>query len=82
MARQVKSYHHGDLKHTLIKAACQHLAKAGAESLSLRALARDAGVSQTAPYRHFKTKSSLFAAIAATGFDELLLVLERWAARL
>ncbi|XOV87496.1 MAG: TetR/AcrR family transcriptional regulator [Pseudomonadota bacterium] len=63
------SYHHGDLRQTLLEAACQHLLEYSADSLSLRALARQVGVSQTAPYRHFESKSALFAAIATWGFE-------------
>lgn len=63
------SYHHGDLRQTLLEAACRHLLANSADSLSLRALARETGVSQTAPYRHFESKNALFAAIATWGFD-------------
>lgn len=52
--------------------ACEHIAREGTEKLSLRALAREAGVSATAPYRHFPTKNCLLAAIASEGFSELL----------
>lgn len=75
MSTGPKNYHHGDLKKSLMDAACVHLAEEGADSFSLRALAREVGVSQTAPYRHFKTKSCLFAAIALSGFEELTRVL-------
>ncbi|MGK0342815.1 MAG: AcrR family transcriptional regulator, partial [Candidatus Azotimanducaceae bacterium] len=64
-----RPYHHGDLRHSLIEAACKHLLKSGADTLSLRALAREIGVSQTAPYRHFESKSALFRAIAVYGFE-------------
>ncbi len=64
-----ESYHHGDLRQAIIEAACSHLRHDNAESLSLRALARDIGVSQTAPYRHFDSKNALFAAIATWGFQ-------------
>jgi len=66
-----RSYHHGDLRQVLMKAAREHIAVEGTEKLSLRALAREAGVSPTAPYRHFPTKNCLLAAIAAEGFAEL-----------
>lgn len=64
-------YHHGDLRQALINAACEHLKREGVDTLSLRALAREIGVSQTAPYRHFETKNALFAAIACYGFELL-----------
>lgn len=63
------TYHHGDLRQSLIDCACRQLMKDSADHLSLRALAREAGVSQTAPYRHFETKNALFAAIATYGFE-------------
>ncbi len=64
-------YHHGDLAGTLMEAALQHIAAEGTESLSLRALAREAGVSATAPYRHFPSKQCLLAALATRGFKRL-----------
>lgn len=66
-----KSYHHGDLRKTLIEAAVRHIDAHGTEGLSLRALAREAEVSATAPYRHFENRTTLLAAIAAEGFAEL-----------
>jgi AcrR family transcriptional regulator len=66
-ARQ--SYHHGDLRHTLLVAAKSLIAEAGIENLSLRRLAERAGVSRTAPYHHFSDKNDLLCAIAAEGFS-------------
>ena len=65
------NYHHGDLKQAIIDAACEILRSHSADSLSLRDIARDLGVSQTAPYRHFDCKTSLFAAVAIYGFELL-----------
>lgn len=64
-------YHHGDLPTALIEAALERIALEGVEKLSLRAVARDIGVSQTAPYRHFKDKTHLLVAIAREGFQML-----------
>jgi len=64
-------YHHGELPDTLMNLALVHIAEAGTEKLSLRALAREAGVSATAPYRHFPTKQCLLAALATRGFNDL-----------
>lgn len=61
-------YHHGDLRNALIDAAATIVELRGLEELSLRAAARRAGVSQTAPYRHFQDKEALIAAVAADGF--------------
>jgi AcrR family transcriptional regulator len=66
-----KSYHHGDLEATLLRAAAQMLEKQGVEGLALRDLARRAGVSHNAPYRHFPDRESLLAALAAQGFADL-----------
>jgi AcrR family transcriptional regulator len=66
-----RGYHHGDLRDTLMEAALASIAAHGTEKLSLRALAREAGVSPTAPYRHFPSKQSLLAALAEKGFLEL-----------
>lgn len=58
------SYHHGNLKQALIEAAWQELKAKGAQNMSLRSIARIAGVSQTAPYRHFDDKNHLLVAMA------------------
>jgi len=71
MQQSDRSYHHGDLRDTLMEAALASIAAHGTEKLSLRALAREAGVSPTAPYRHFPSKQCLLAALAEEGFLEL-----------
>ena len=63
------TYHHGNLRAALVEAACELLHEGGTEALSLRAVARRAGVSAMAPYRHFADKDALLAAIAAAGFE-------------
>ena len=75
------SYHHGDLKKTLIEAGVTILGEEGIKNLSLREAARRAGVSHTAPYRHFEDKDALLAAIAEEGFHRLILKLEEGIAR-
>lgn len=65
------AYHHGDLQRELVAAAMDILRSEGGGELTLRAVARAAGVSQTAPYRHFNDKSALLAAVAETGFSKL-----------
>jgi AcrR family transcriptional regulator len=71
MSSKNKKYHHGDLRNTLLELAEEHLGKNGIDKLSLRALARDIGVSQTAPYRHFIDKNGLLAALATRAYIEL-----------
>lgn len=64
------TYHHGDLRQGLLEAALTLLKTKDAQSLSLREVARQAGVSHTAPYRHFVDKASLLEAVAEEGFVE------------
>ena len=65
------NYHHGELRQLLMDSALVHIAAHGTEKLSLRALAREANVSPTAPFRHFANKRALFAALATQGFQRL-----------
>jgi len=64
-------YHHGNLKEELIASACKVCEIDGHDQMSLRSIAKEASVSQTAPYRHFKTKDSLLAEVSKRGFEEL-----------
>ncbi|WP_426015163.1 TetR/AcrR family transcriptional regulator [Caulobacter sp. DWR2-3-1b2] len=63
-------YHHGDLRAALIAAAETLLTRMGPSELSLRGVAREAGVSAMAPYRHFADKDALLAAVAGDGFRQ------------
>ncbi|MCC8476555.1 TetR/AcrR family transcriptional regulator [Streptomyces globisporus] len=65
------TYHHGDLRAACIRAARELLEEDGSAGLSLRAVARRAGVSATAPYRHFADREALVSAVAAEGYNEL-----------
>ena len=64
-------YHHGDLRVALITTGLKKLEEGSAESLSLREIAREIGVSATAIYRHFPDKESLLSALAAEGMAQL-----------
>ena len=75
-----RPYHHGDLRSALLAAAGEVLSEEGVTKLSLRGAARRAGVSQTAPYRHFRDKAALLAALAAGGFRDLAEAMHRLAA--
>lgn len=66
------NYHHGDLKQALLDIATDQLARAPLDRLSLRGLARAAGVSPSAAYHHFPSLDDLLAAIAERGFARLL----------
>ena len=70
-ARGKKPYHHGDLRRALLREARAALEERGPAALSLREVARRAGVSQAAPYRHFPDKEGLLAALAEEGYREL-----------
>jgi len=70
-AAQPRPYHHGDLSRALVDAARRLLEREGPTALSLRAVAREAGVSPAAPYHHFKDKGELMAAVARQGWDLL-----------
>lgn len=78
---QKKAYHHGNLREALLQSARETLASDGIEALSLRAVARRTGVSATALYSHFKDKQELLTRLAARGFDELAVEMEREQAR-
>lgn len=71
MTSSSSKYHHGNLKQALIEAGQQILIEKGINGLSLRETAKAAGVSHTAPYRHFMDKEALLAAIAESGFESL-----------
>lgn len=68
VAAAAAPYHHGDLHKALLDAANDILRETGRWDFSLREVARRAGVSHNAPYRHFADKDALLAAIGASGF--------------
>ncbi len=72
-----RPYHHGDLSRALVDAARKILETDGPAALSLRAVAREAGVSPAAPYHHFKDKAELLEAVAHEGWVELDLALSK-----
>lgn len=66
-----KPYHHEDLRRELLRQGRTYIAEHGHASLSVRALAKRAGVSPGAPYHHFPNRRSLLVALAVDGFEEL-----------
>ena len=66
-----RPYHHGDLRNALLDAARAILEEESLGALSLRAVARRAGVSHAAPYRHFPNHEALLVELASEGFAEL-----------
>ena len=76
-----RPYHHGDLPRTLTAAAVELIDEVGPAALSLREVARRAGVSHAAPAHHFGDKAGLLSAVAAEGYDLLAAALaETWEA--
>jgi len=65
------AYHHGDLFNSLVEAGIVLIREKGPNAFSMRELAKQAGVSHAAPYRHFEDRNALFAAIAEIGFQRL-----------
>ncbi len=70
-SRKRGRYHHGDLPRALVDAALDLVQEQGVAALTLREVARRVEVTHAAPYRHFKDKSALLAAVAAEGFKRL-----------
>jgi AcrR family transcriptional regulator len=72
-----RPYHHGDLRRVLLDTAVEALQETGPAALSLRDLARRAGVSHAAPAYHFGDKAGLLTAVAADGFERLAATLRQ-----
>ncbi|MEM8786298.1 MAG: TetR/AcrR family transcriptional regulator [Pseudomonadota bacterium] len=66
-----RKYHHGNLREALIEAALTLISDRGPGGFSFADAARAAGVSPAAPYRHFRDREALIAAVAARGFEKL-----------
>src|SRR5246127_4332241 len=71
MSTSKATYHHGDLRAACVRAAMALLEESGETALSLRAVARRAGVSPAAPYRHYADREALVSAVPAVGYREL-----------
>src|SRR6201984_2405102 len=79
--RKPKPYHHGHLREALLQAAIRLIAEVGPAGFTLREVARRAGVSHNAPYRHFRDRDELLASVAAQGYRELAKAMTDAAAR-
>jgi AcrR family transcriptional regulator len=75
-SKDARPYHHGDLRRALLEAAVAAIAEVGPAAVSLRDLARRAGVSHAAPAHHFGDKAGLLTAVAADGFRRLAATLQ------
>jgi AcrR family transcriptional regulator len=71
VTRSRRPYHHGNLRQVLLDAGVALIRKVGPKSFTLREVARRAGVSHNAPYRHFRDKDELISAIVGQGFERL-----------
>lgn len=69
MTKERSTYHHGDLRAALIKAADEIIAKDGIEAFSLRVAAQRAGVSPSAPAHHFGSAKGLLTEVALLAFE-------------
>lgn len=69
--RRRSSYHHGALREELLEACVRLVEAEGIGAVSLRRVAREAGVSPGAPYHHFPDRAALLAAISVRGFEQL-----------
>lgn len=69
--RKKSAYHHGDLRAVILRGGGKLIEEQGVAKVSLREVARRAGVSHNAPYRHFADREALLAALAAEGFSIL-----------
>ncbi|HEX3753602.1 MAG TPA: TetR/AcrR family transcriptional regulator [Rhizomicrobium sp.] len=69
--KSLRGYHHGDLRNGLLEAARTILEEESLAALTLRAVARKAGVSHAAPYRHFPNHEALLVELSVEGFQEL-----------
>lgn len=72
-----RPYHHGNLKPVLLRAAIRLIAEVGPAAFTMREVARRAGISHNAPYRHLQDKDALLAAVATEGFERLAKALSK-----
>jgi AcrR family transcriptional regulator len=75
LRKPVNTYHHGDLRDAMVRAALQEAERGGPEAISIKALAKKLGVSQPAPYRHFADREALLIAVTAEAFRQFTAVL-------
>ena len=76
-----EKYHHVNLRRTLLEAAVELIGEVGPRAFTLREVARRAGVSHNAPYRHFSNKNALLADVATEGFERLTATMQKTMAR-
>ena len=79
--KPLNTYHHGDLRDALVQAALREAERGGPEAISIKALAKELGVSQPAPYRHFADREALLVAVTAEAFRQFTAMLRAAIAR-
>src|SRR6201998_2133050 len=72
-----RAYHHGNLRQVLLDAGVALIGEVGPKGFTIREVARRAGGSHNAPYRHFRDKGEYVAAIGAEGFERLALAMKQ-----
>jgi AcrR family transcriptional regulator len=73
VVKSKNSYFHGNLREAILKTSLKLIEKDGVEQLSIREIAKATGVTHQAPYRHFKDREELLAALAQDGFEKLFI---------
>jgi AcrR family transcriptional regulator len=73
--KPLNTYHHGDLRDAMVQAALREAEQGGPEAISIKALAKELGVSQAAPYRHFADREALLSAVTAEALRQFCAVL-------
>lgn len=73
VVKSKKTYFHGNLREAILKTSLKLIEKSGVDQLSIREVAKATGVTHQAPYRHFKDRDQLLAALAQDGFEKLFL---------
>lgn len=71
VSRKKHGFHHKDLRRNLIEVATEAVEKSGADTVNIRELAKQLGVTHVALYRHFRDKAALLSAVAESGFQRL-----------
>ncbi len=78
VVKSKKSYFHGNLREAILMTSLRLIEESGVDHLSIREVAKATGVTHQAPYRHFKDREELLAALAQDGFEKLFIDLSKF----
>jgi AcrR family transcriptional regulator len=78
VVKSKKSYFHGNLREAILTTSLKLIEKSGIDQLSIREVAKATGVTHQAPYRHFKDREELLAALAQDGFEKLYIDMSKF----